>query len=1773
MELNVVFRKSVCSLVVFAFGWGQLWVKGGAELSGFPAIFGIAAAHAAETTSSGTSGTTGSHLGREPSALESYGLSSNAFGKSIADSYKKQLPSWDGFNLNFSAGGSNYSIGKDTLVPQEDGKFIKYSSSEADFEKQAELWDDNEKMDEVGKSQKDALFTEAKKDDPTIEGTVYQILVDEAEHPKEDLSKDASLQKSQDIFDNLKAEIEQIVACKEDSSLASSGVYKHLEDLQTCQQVLDRSQTCTIEHDYSNGAIEYYSGPYNVSECKDGTPWCTQMWLGTVGNNYWGGSCTIYEEDILVRVTNPNLIVSATLDYSKYDDYHQVWIGPENGELEKVWSGPDGNFPPETGGACELRESWEQNPNVDVTKYFQNAKKGDIIHFRTRTSVSGKGEGYSRIRLIYDPDKVKEAEEWTNPECLQAYQAVEDGMAEGTLACTDMPENLDADGCALMNGVKVCRDMLGDPPFDLSKFGIDKMCRKIEVQSNFTFYKGDTGCWTALVGFDDKGKPQYEEVCGGENAGGNLDTCKKLIDRGCVFKKSECTEGMTGASGTCYVNDVTYDCGENVRVGNDALITNYDCKGIACAGETCIDAEKTINTNFGKISALLQMADYMAEDMECTGLDDSGNLSGTENVTCRVFGGKPGNCKVAVGGWQDCCDSPQSAGLSAYISMVMAAKGAHQATANLQKYASDWAISATSNGATSLPQGAETIWNIGSQYTETIGSVTDVLSNGVGYLNKAAGGVFDNVEGIYDVAKDMVNKVVDQVVDEIVEEIKQYLMEMLGEILEKTGLSGVIGGSGGAGVTTSGAVAAEGMAAYAAAAFAVVSWLYLAYQVANLVVMLVYKCEEEEYELNSKRDAKNCHYVGSYCEDKLLGICILKKKTYCCFQSPLSRIVNEQIRMKQPEVLAYSGSGWGSPKHPVCDGIPIEKIEAVNWDLVDLSSWEAMVAKTNNIAQTDADLTIERLTGKGNAHLNFHGDGSKDSGTATFADSMGSRGVRASSERENVVLRNEQALVGQDVDQLRIQARRCLPLYLGNGAVSGADCNEVSNDSVVCRENGHVISCDEIAKDNMMNDLVSGGSSDPSGPSGGKTNQDWADEGKLCFKDGVAIDCTTIWDEDLFDEVIKDFADSIGGSSMGEFICTDKSGTYSDNICEAVVAANSCHCPENPENPGDGSGNSGSGGVGGDFVCRKLNQIIDCAELGIDESIECPPSCEEEEDKDDEDDDKDDNTDGNPPYSAVCRAEQVTTEEASCPENLDVTITGAESCELGTSTSASARGEGALFSDGCSGFDTLTVSHTCRAESSDALRQAIVQVNGATNRLTLRGTGKGQIKKGNCRASINILKHTCSGTHENECTVNARALVYNGSSYMGQINTTLNYIGYVKSGGGVHEEDKWSDNCGGIDEANCVNVSRVCTDAEDRVIDGAVVSRDCWHWENVYACTVDSDEKKQCDAESLPGDCTILSTTCVNMSVNGTCLETETMLSCETEPAGPGITVTGGGPGSGSGSGSGSGGEEGDGSDSSEDDNDKDDPDDIPKEGLSDWIIDVLPTCTTAGSKHREDLATGEIVEIKTIVKICTEEEIEEERKNAQKITGSIVSVVATESVVEVESGSDSGSGGEGESVTQTVTTTHYGFASYVDKDGIHQSFGSAAAGEGIVSLQCWESSRSSKSEGSSSSSSSTSACEVGVDTSKYPQFASADDSQIFVVINGKSYAVSGGEDGGHYWAGAGSSTDPDSEGTQKPYRICSIDSGVGDGMLAELKTAALTGKPLNFSVVIRSSS
>jgi conjugal transfer mating pair stabilization protein TraN len=105
----------------------------------------------------------------------------------------------------------------------------------------------------------------------------------------------------------------------------------------------------------------------------------------------------------------------------------------------------------------------------------------------------------------------------------------------------------------------------------------------------------------------------------------------------------------------------------------------------------------------------------------------------------------------------------------------------------------------------------------------------------------------------------------------------------------------------------------------------------------SLIASRIFKCKGEEKELIAIKRKGLCHYVGSYCSLEIFGLCLQRKKTHCCFNSKLGRILQEEGR---PTLQAFSPGGrWGSPKHPNCRGFMPEEFQMLDFSKIDLSEW------------------------------------------------------------------------------------------------------------------------------------------------------------------------------------------------------------------------------------------------------------------------------------------------------------------------------------------------------------------------------------------------------------------------------------------------------------------------------------------------------------------------------------------------------------------------------------------------------------------------------------------------------------------------------------------------------------------------------------------------------------------------------------------------------------------------------------------------------------------
>lgn len=118
----------------------------------------------------------------------------------------------------------------------------------------------------------------------------------------------------------------------------------------------------------------------------------------------------------------------------------------------------------------------------------------------------------------------------------------------------------------------------------------------------------------------------------------------------------------------------------------------------------------------------------------------------------------------------------------------------------------------------------------------------------------------------------------------------------------------------------------------------------LAIAVIIYIVMSMMSCNESEGRVAMQEGARLCHTVGTYCSSciRIFGSCVscIEHTTgKCCFNSVLSRIINEQGRLQ-------IGKGWGSGENPECSGFTIDQLQALNFSAMDLTEFYASIVPT-----------------------------------------------------------------------------------------------------------------------------------------------------------------------------------------------------------------------------------------------------------------------------------------------------------------------------------------------------------------------------------------------------------------------------------------------------------------------------------------------------------------------------------------------------------------------------------------------------------------------------------------------------------------------------------------------------------------------------------------------------------------------------------------------------------------------------------------------------------
>ncbi|MGN1356924.1 MAG: conjugal transfer protein TraN [Succinivibrionaceae bacterium] len=879
-------------------------------------------------------------------------------------------------NAQVGGGSVNYrgtSTGEDELKKSAE---IPGAMPEG-FAGEAEMRDADspEALTELSTKGAELLYQDMTGNHPSYTGQSYKILLDTRKNrPVNDLRSDKRLRAAaEQVYHDLENDPGLFADCSEHLQEVETAGKIHVSDYQTCNRLVNRSAECEIEHTVEaepviallqSGNVAY-DNSLNIRPC-DNDENCFILFLGQkYADN--GGECLKYLDDLKIAVYHPEAITKVAVTRLGWDDFFGSWITgsdlithplvlptrelpvkitsvletdnpeaqaavlekgwavidlldqerlAEDISCENTWHGGKSGENCSGGGRCNLLWDVHLEKTADgssLTRIFRQTPSGGTVSIRTVTSTADDGQYLLQLKIYYDPAQTVYQDLYTPENCLETARSLDEKMARGDYYCVEDLAGVTDEPYLYSHGLKI---LLSDLQKPLSK--VPATCGRIAV-SAVTDY--------AVAPEDDNpGDIDYDQC--------------HYYEENCGFISSRCIE--EGDSGNCYAYEEIYDCGTDLESREKALRKSWKCGSeFFCTGDECVENIYQPSESFARVSALLEAARLMGSDMSCTGLDENGVPSGEEDVVCQVFAGEHKSCTQAMkgmGGLEvDCCSSPSGVSLSSYICALRNA----------------WRL----DGTIAAMDHSSLIYGVYSELRRPLFNAVSELSNQLNTLTKPFVSWFENTTGMQGLFSSQ-ESITDYVINKLKEKLKDLVQEVFGaardNFARQAAAEGAVSSETGDYMSSQ---ATDALLENLGSLMSAVGYVYMVYQISCMVSQMVFSCKKDSLELAARRALKNCTYVGQYCSSRVMKHCVEKTYSYCCFSSPLSRILQEQIRKSQGIPFAFQ-----DPAHPDCSGISTSQLDRIKWEEIDLSEWTDLLKITGNYAG-EQELDPEFLTG------------------------------------------------------------------------------------------------------------------------------------------------------------------------------------------------------------------------------------------------------------------------------------------------------------------------------------------------------------------------------------------------------------------------------------------------------------------------------------------------------------------------------------------------------------------------------------------------------------------------------------------------------------------------------------------------------------------------------------------------------------------------------------------------------------------------------------------
>lgn len=417
------------------------------------------------------------------------------------------------------------------------------------------------------------------------------------------------------------------------------------------------------------------------------------------------------------------------------------------------------------------------------------------------------------------------------------------------------------------------------------------------------------------------------------------DTCDPFKkDTNCGIIGAKCVEQDTAGNCTLYTD--TYQC----QTGGGVAQVTTDCSSQRyCANGSCFTKKDKANDSLGKIASAMELTRQAGFYMDAS--------------SQTVFGGQANWCSQNTAGLSNCCKPNKEGGKfsDAVIADELVKNGWNQWVKHVigSDYTFDTLfdkaqpyVKQAIDGMTEVVNGwvgsgaeASVTAAAGSVANQAAGTAGNIANTGTTAAAGAGGAVATgtSVSGLVGgaIGQTAANMLVGnqgQVGNAVVGAVGNQLGSYAGTYAWTYGTSAMGYGTGAAAGMSG---TAGGTAGVQALSFC---WACLAAAVIIAVMLALLACDENEAKTQMRLGAGICHFVGTTCSRKFPGtdICLTNRQHYCCFNSKLAKIVQQQGR---PQLQR----GWGSADSPDCSGISIDDLQALDFSKMDLSEFVADV--------------------------------------------------------------------------------------------------------------------------------------------------------------------------------------------------------------------------------------------------------------------------------------------------------------------------------------------------------------------------------------------------------------------------------------------------------------------------------------------------------------------------------------------------------------------------------------------------------------------------------------------------------------------------------------------------------------------------------------------------------------------------------------------------------------------------------------------------------------